>query len=231
MDPHEDSVVPLEIQSLSQALYDKLITMEAHNYENMVIGSTLEQNQALWTKYCNAWLGYKTKIGLTRNQCMGFVTSFYSFALVHMGFGAGPSSLFDDSKADVVFNSNGAIDTVLGYPNDYYNDVVVPVTPAPIPGEEPQEPQEPYSTNMDNDIPMIAGAGEADVGKFDDLVQNRYPEVVQQHQLFGVLFSDDIQPPQVAMSKSAMWDLIFIDMGWQAFFVSQGHGDVVPPKP
>ena len=224
--PHADSVIPGDIASISETLYEKLLTMESVCYDNLPTGVTLADYQTLWTTYCNAWLGYRSSLSLTKSQCYSFITSFYSFCTVHMGWGVGNVSLFDASDAGTVFNSNGVIDRVLSYSDDYYNDAIAPVPTVP---PDPLQDLTPTSARMDTDILLIEAAGPADISKFDNLIQNEYPAAINEYQM-GVLFGE-VTSPEISLTKSAMWDIIFIDLKWQSFFESIGQGSLVPTRP
>lgn len=222
--PHPNSQVSPVIAGFSQELYDKLITMESVCYTTP-IGGTAVQYQPIWKAYSDAWVGYTQSIKLKEVQASSLVMALYSFITLHFGYGVGTPAFFEECKASGIFNSGGLIDVVLGYPDNYYNDLIVP--PAPIPPAV--EVLEPYSPHIDADIAKIPGAVTGDIRRFDVLVQEKIPTLIQGYQM-GVLFGTPTVP-ETMLPKPEMWDMIFITMGWKATFEAMGVQSVIPPRP
>lgn len=219
---HVESVISTKIKSYNEALYTKLTAMEEYAFEQ----SDIAKYKPLWKEYSDKWVGYISSISLPESICTSFVLSFYSYCSIQVGFNGATSASFENDSASGVFNGNGLINEVLGRPDNYFNDLVIP--PPPLPPEVGPA-LDPYSPNMELDFPRLESAGEADRVKFTNLTENKYPGVVGKYQM-GVLFGNP-QPPSATLSKDEMWDLVFDELGWKAFFESIGRGSVVPPRP
>lgn len=220
--PHPESVINVAIRDYNETLYTKLTDMENQAY----IDNDIVAYKPLWVRYSNAWMSYISGISLSENLCLGFVSSFYSYCMVQVGFNGSTGSDFASDAASGVFNGNGLIAEVLSRPNNYFNDLVIP--PPPIPPEVGPAP-DPYSPRMDIDFAKLNEAVAADKSKFEGLVNDKYPTTVSKFQM-TVLFGDPT-PPEVTLSKQEMWDLIFDELGWYDFFQSIGRAGVVPPRP
>lgn len=225
MSVHPQSVVSTIIKDFNEELYNKLTAMESVNYNSPNTGS-ISDHKNVWTEYSGAWLAYFNKIKLSEVESRDLVFGLFGFMTVHMGFGKGSVSTLDKSDGFKVFDGGGVIEQVLTYPDDYYNDLVIPAPPLP-PATGPAE--DPYSPRMKNDIPKVEGAGDTDRGKFRHLVETEYPNAVGEH-CMDAAFSDPT-PPETTLSKTEMWDLIFITMGWKAIFEIMGTDSVIPERP
>lgn len=219
---HPESVISVTIKDYNQALYTKLTDMENQAY----LDNDIVKYKPLWIKYSNEWVSYISGVSLPENTCMGFVSSFYSYCMVQVGFNGVSGNGFTDDAASGVFNANGLIAEVMARPDNYFNDLVIPVPPVP-PETGPVE--DPYSPKMNQDFDKLAAAAGADKGKFEGLVNGKYPNVVGKYQM-TVMFGDPSYPA-VTLSKQEMWDLVFDELGWYDFFKSIGRGGVVPPRP
>lgn len=223
--PHAESVLDVNIASISQSLFDKLAVMEAICYDTPS-GGTKEQYKVLWRDYSDEWMNYTRTIRLTEGQANVMIMALFSFITLHFGQGVGTVAFFEECKTENIFNSGGLIDEILTRPDNWYNDLVVPPPPLP-PDLGPA--LDPFSRHMESDTDLIPIASRSDVDRYNDLAENKIPVLIQKYQV-GVIFGEP-KPNDVTLSKSDTWDMIFIDMGWKALFESMGHAGVVPPRP
>lgn len=219
---HPESVIDVAIKNYNEELYVKLTDMENQAY----LDNDISKYKPLWVEYSDSWMSYIRGISLSESLCLGFVSSFYSYCMVQVGFNGSSGSDFANDAASGIFNGNGLIAEVLSRPDNYFDDLVIPLPPMP-PATGPAE--DPYSPKMNQDFAKLGTAVDNDKKKFEGLVNGKYPTVVGKYQM-TVLFGDPTIP-EVTLSKQEMWDLIFDELGWYDFFQSIGQAGVVPPRP
>lgn len=192
----------------------------------------IEEYPPLWVKYNAGWLAYIGGISLSRKQCDNLTLGMFTVVSLNLMQNVGGTNFLEQCDAKFIFNSSGLIDSTIALPDDYYNDIIIPPPPTPGGGLDPGPPavqEPPYSPRMDTDIPKIAPKAEGDIAKFDDLVENKIPALVQGYQV-GVIFSSP-EPPTAVVTKQDIWDVIYTDLGWGALFTRVGQAAAIPARP
>ena len=227
--PHVKTKIDPKIKEYNRALYNKLITMEAYVYNDLNNTSIkLDEYPTLWKDYSDVWLLYIGEVSLSELQSYSIITNLFSVVTLYITQGVGSEEFLERCDSKVVFNSGGLIDEILNYPDDYYNDIIIPLPPMGGEGGS-LEPEPAYSPRMDVDIPKIPLAGSGDSVKLDKLLDTDIPILIMSYQV-KVLFSTPTLP-DVVLSKQETWDIIFEDMGWREVITQSGHEATIPERP
>lgn len=227
--PHIKTKIDVKIKEYNRDLYNKIITLEAYVYNDLNNTSLkLDEYPTLWKAYSDAWVAYIGDVVLSELQSYSIVTNLFSVVTLHITQSVGTEEFLEKCNSKVIFNSGGLISEILAYPDDYYNDIIVPL---PVIGLEGPalDPEPAYSPRMDIDIPKIPIASAGDSSKLNTLLESEIPKLIMGYQV-GVLFSDPIIP-DVVLSKQETWDIIFKDMGWQDVITQSGHANTIPARP
>lgn len=220
--PHVDSVLDPSIGNYDTPFYHKLLAMEAYTYEQSQQSAGVSEYQPFWESYNTAVLGYVNHAPLPKQKVKDVIAGLYGFLSVHYGHDKGEASTIAQSNAKAIFVMNGFIETVLGYPLEYYDDYIA---------EDPMatpEPTEASAERLESDPDVIAAAWDGDAGKVDGLL-GKYSDAISDVAIDAMFENTD--PGAEGPSTRESWTIIFMDLNWKWFIEHFGSTVKIPPKP
>ena len=204
---HPSSVISLTIADYRQDFYDKLTAMETYTYDESSLGGVAEY-QPFWQAYSDAIVGY---FGNTVTGTDDFLVGLFGFLFNYLKRSRGPEALYDDSDAFVVFDLNGLVADVLGYPVAYYDDYDSGTGNAP---------------RLQADTSAAGSAFGPDNTAFQAL-PGEYSDVLQGFAVGDLLTGS--APPSGPFPPSEAWSEIFEALNWGVVFDS--FGLTIPDEP
>lgn len=175
---------------------------------------------ALASKYVdlkNAIKSYYSS-NIPKNDLQDFIITLALAITLNRTKGLGNKSYIESNDFNGVFNMNGFLSRLKGYPNNHYKQ-----TPgAGVP------PGPPTSPEIDSDISSINGALAADVEKLKDRINSLREPAGDEgiKTLFG-----DPTPTKAELSKKDLHNTIFEQMQWKLAYTKMKTGAKLPPPP
>lgn len=203
---HPNSVLNIAIANYRQDFFDKLAAMEAHTYDNSILGGVAEY-QPFWQAYSDAIMIYLGQ-SMGSAQSKDFIIGLYAYLSQWELRGRGSQAVIDASNALAIFDINGLVGDVLSRTVDYYDDFVAGEEGA---GEDPGKPDS--AARIEADTSRAEGAWGPDSAQVDAL-QNTYISALTD----GAIIDIFAKPaPAVVGNWDGLiaWDFVFDTLGWQ----------------
>lgn len=131
---HPNSVIATTINNYNEDFYIKLTDMEYLCYENSsrqsqidnstTYSSTEQAYKPFFQSLNNGIVAYFSSSGFNREVYYDLMQSMYSFIQLNALYDY-RNDLLNELNADEIFNINDFIPTVLGYADDYYDDLQI----------------------------------------------------------------------------------------------------------
>lgn len=231
--PHPESVLSPAIGDYDEQFYYKLLAMEAYTYEQssrpaeLFMGvptgqAGVTEYRPYWQTYNTALLGYVNHPPVSKQKLKDLVMGLYGFLSLHVTRNAGSPDTLLRSNARTIFNLNGYVATVMGYPLNHFDDYI-PGDPMAMP-----TPTESQAPRLQADAAFVETAWERDEQKLDDLIAE-YAEVVSDV-IMAAVFSNPT-PPAGSLTPVEAWDTIFMDLNWKWFNEHFNGALTIPPRP
>ncbi len=215
MPVHAESVVSTAINVFRPDIYTKLTTMENLCYTSPVTPSPLTSTDSInffKTKFTELSNALVTWMNIDRESMMlDFIPVAYGYNTMVQMFGISNSIQASlDSRS--IFTCNGYLNTLLGYTDAYYNDIVVDVS-------TPTHPR------IDADLAIIAAVGSTEVSAVNSLISQC--RSMTSKQISKMLFED--VPLVGTTSKASMATLFFTTLHYSEVYSGLNVGDLTQP--